>query len=298
MRPTTALFACFAATILSAASVNEAGASTFKDPGSTPIQGVIAWPLDQITTSNTVTQAPTAPQPAGAPGVSGLSGVPKITSKITAGLVTGYSSPNFSQSVPDCPPPPTPTLPTRNGCYVTGGSVMWSGWDNVAGGTCAGGGAGGWVTTSPSYVCPGTPTCSGAGYNGTYYWNSSTNQYVCNYTPPPSCVGPNLTGTYYWNTSSRTWDCNVSPPPPPPAMWLVCTWVGGAHGSPPWPRRCAQITKAQAMCALNTKIQKRYTCGRRVCYSDAPAYARYYLPNSIAAQPEGVRNDGVSECGF
>ncbi len=214
-----------------------ARASVFTNPGTTPSQSYAAWPLDEITSSNQVKQATSPPKPVTPAPLASLSGVPAIGSRTTVGLISAYSTPNFSQSVPDCPPPAAPTLPARYGCYVTAGSVKWSGWDNVSGGTCAGGGAGGWVTTPASYVCPAQPSCpTGTGWTGGYTWNGSAWVSQCSYQAKPSCAtSAGWTNGYYWTGSGWGGQCNYQAQPSCPSgstnnyTWNGSGWTGGCR---------------------------------------------------------------------
>ncbi|MBN6739487.1 hypothetical protein JKG47_02850 [Acidithiobacillus sp. MC6.1] len=152
--------------------------SVFKDPGLTPSRDLIAWPLVEDTPSNTVIAASRTPAPVSPPAPSSLSGFPRPNGA-AVGLLMAIKNPNMSQSVADCTPPPVPQPSCSCGGYA--GTVTWSGWDQVTGGTCAAGGAGGWLTTQGGcYACPPpAPTVTNTiytGYGGFYtlYSNGTT----------------------------------------------------------------------------------------------------------------------------
>ncbi len=154
--------------------------SIFLNPGVTPEKDLIAWPLIEDTPQNTVVSSP-APTAVTPPAASSLSGFP-VPTGAAVGLLSAIKNPNMSQATPDCAPPPTPQ-PTGCSCGGYAGTVTWSGWDQVSGGTCNGGSAGGWLTTQGGcYACPPPPPpapTSGTfatGYGGTITYNAATGQ--------------------------------------------------------------------------------------------------------------------------
>lgn len=159
----TLLSLCFAALSAPAFAANMAlfaGTATVAPPGD-----VIAATLPKIVTTingsqvtHQVVQIPSVPMLTPAP-LSSLPNVPRPPGP-AVGVVFAIPGDNLSQANPDCPPPPVPSAAS---CPYggTNGSVRWSGWDKVTGGTCADGSLGGWLTTAAA--CNAAPPPSNGG---------------------------------------------------------------------------------------------------------------------------------------
>lgn len=171
----TALALAPMASAMSAANMAKFG---FLNPGVTPPQDVIAANLDEITPQNTVTVVHTMPQQV-VPNEA-TANMPDPYSA-SVGILTAFKNPNMSQATPDCPPPPTP----GNSCGS--GTVKWSGWDQVSGGVCSGGGTGGWLVTPAPYCPPPTlpattaPTQTGSLNVATSTYTVNVSYYGCTY---------------------------------------------------------------------------------------------------------------------
>ncbi len=168
--------------------------SIFLNPGVTPEKDLIAWPLIEDTPQNTVASspAPTAVTPPTVSSLKQLGGFP-VPTGAAVGLLIAIKNQNMSQATPDCAPPPTPPA-----CECgSPGTVTWSGWDQVSGGTCSDGSAGGWLTTPSQCVpCPPPPsttsstTGGGCGSGEISYdggcWTPGELSGLSGYTPPSS----------------------------------------------------------------------------------------------------------------
>ena len=182
MRTMRKLFLSLAMTALGSVALAHASstAAIFANTASAAPPGdVIAATVPEIVTTvngstvtHTVSQIPmpanVAPQ-----SLSRLSNVP-VPTGTAVGLVYAIKGDNLSQANPDCP---APSAPSAASCQYggTNGTVYWSGFDQVTGGTCANGQLGGWLTTAASCNPPPAMLSNGSNSFTTGYGVSWTN---------------------------------------------------------------------------------------------------------------------------
>ena len=148
-------------------------------PSAAPAGTVIAPTVPQFVTNvqgSTVTNSVT--QTALPPNVppQSLASLPNVATPpgTAVGLVYAIKGDNLSQANPDCP---APAAPSAASCQYggTNGTVYWSGFDQVTGGTCANGQLGGWLTTAASCNPPPAMLSNGSNSFTTGYGVSWTN---------------------------------------------------------------------------------------------------------------------------